>query len=259
MFNFYREFTKDLERRLASRAYDIRPQQVISNDVQMVIDVERPYYRDVTLQMRQTSIPQASVTAPSPFGYIYGQTAVTYTGSVVTPLTAPNPVSTATQNLPLYIASLDNIRQIEIVDVKYDIQLRNTGGAPSDTTHFIQFVIQKHGSIFDTFNSDFNIASSSAVVPAGGLQSIQNRNASNQTIIRLPIIWNNERFPGATPPTTPFFSAAEDQLTWMVRHFFDTTLETQTLLLDIYVALKCRVYIETPYNVNLRTNVVQPV
>ena len=209
--------------------------------------------------MRQDSIPQPSVTSPSGAGYIYGQTAVTYTGSVVTPLTAPNPVSTATQNLPLYIASLDNIRQIEIVDVKFDIILRNTGSAPSDTTHFIQFVIQKHGSQFDTLNTDFNIGSSNAIVPAGGIQQIQNKDASNQGIIRLPIIWNNDRFPGAAPPTTPFFSAAEDQLTWMVRHNFDASLESQTLLLDIYVALKCRVYIETPYNVNLRTNVVQPV
>lgn len=246
MFNFYREFTKDLERRLNSRAYDIKPQTVVSNDVQMVLDIERPYYKDITW-FANFNAAHAPVTAPNINGYFYGQTPVVYTGSVVTPLTAPATAEATTINKPTYIASTDNISSIEVLDVKYDVRLFNVGPNPTTANHSIDFAITKFGSTFNFQFADFSAATLPAPIPAGGSQDLRNTLVTQRNNGAVcPIIWTNERVGGQ--PAAPLPNRAENQLTWFVRHVFDTLTESETVTFECYIALKCRVYYQTPFN-----------
>lgn len=252
MRNFYREFTKDLERRLSSRAYDISPQTVLNNEVQMTVDIEREYYRDVTWAWRQLSISQNPLTS-GPQGNLYGQTPVVFTGAVVTPLTNGATAEAATLNRPTYFANRDSVERLEILDLKFLFQLRNNGANPTSTSHRLKFAIQKFGTGFDSFDRDFGLDTTAAIVPAGSAQIVSNLTTPNQTIVRLPNIWTNSRVSTVVSPGTPFASGVDNQVTWLIQHEFDPSLETEVTLLDINFSMKCRVYFETPYNVQTRT------
>lgn len=252
MRNFYREFTKDLERRLSSRSYDISPQTVLNNEVQMTVDIEREYYRDVTWAWRQSPIQQNPITS-GPQGNLYGQTPLVFTGSAITPLTNGATAEAATLNRPTYFANRDSVERLEILDLKYLFQLRNPGGLPTTTTHRLRFAIQKFGTLFDPFDADFIKSTTAAIIPAGASQVLDNTVPATQSEIRLPNIWTNSRVSSVVTPGTPFAGGVDNQVTWMIFHEFDPTLETETTQLSINFSMKCRVYFETPYNVQTRT------
>jgi hypothetical protein len=245
MSNFYREFTKDLQRRLNSRAYDIKPQEVVSNQVQLVSDIERPFVRKIVCGLQQSFSHDPLIQSD----WQYGQTLAAINVSINTPLGyigvpgSPNP--------PLFIFTDDDIDYIEVDQFRYNVELFNGSGAPTAVSHTIQFLIQMNGVTVNSADT-FLTHGVGGTLAAGAALAMNNRglpyntnqpqNVSNRA---LPLILSAERITSSTTSQSP--AAVENQITWIARHFH-AGVETQTLTFSVRAFFNLSIYYKTPYS-----------
>jgi len=261
MANFYREFTKDLQRRFNSRAFDLKPQDVVSNDVQMILKVDEPFVKKVVIGWRQVGLSHTTATTD----YIYGQTLIALDDSVITPLTNGFSVGTiGVLNPPFFIASRDEIDTLTIDQISFSVEASNATGLVTSTSHSVIFGVQTFGQLIDFNNCDF-VLSTSGTIPAASSRSLRNifgpynTNASANISNRIqPIVFNRERLVSQTG-SAPDPDTILDQITWFARHQYGAG-ETQTTSFSLYVKCHCTITFQTPFGVLTRSQLgtVQP-
>lgn len=242
MSNFYREFTKDIQRRLNSRAFDIKPQQVLSNEVQIIADLEREYTRYITYGFRIQDV--ANDPALFTTGLVFNINIARLNGSV----------AMLPGNDPVFDLTRDEIDRIEVLGMRYYLGAFNPTGLITSTNHVLAFGVNKFGNAPQIEFRDFqHTRPASTIAPSNTLRmdSIQGpfntgqSQASNNGLIS-PIALMRERVIESFP-NVPGIDYMENQLAFRLSHTY-TAGETQTTLFTAYCMLHLKLTYGSPYD-----------